>query len=936
MLKKKNIKPEYKDNKGNWEFSFFQKYIVENEEQNIKKDLRPLNIFNPKKIHEYINPQISKEEIIENKFLDNIKLNKTEEIIYNNYIKNKNEKLEKDMNNIKTLGNKAKPTTLEGKIHLIMYLLDIEIKKNSLCDISNICYNNIVSIYLKLQDFALSKEIKETYQDSIDKMNKIIDSVDLTKLQFTLFYSQMPPLNNGNKGFKKFDDWQIKVIENIDNNISTIVSAPTSAGKSVLSGYAVTKGRTLFVVPTDALAWQMASYIGYIINIDVPIITLTYQSIPKRDEFIAKLNSSLAIVGTADLIVDYLPFINCNFSWIIFDEIHMIGSHEGSDMEIIAKMLPSIPFLALSATIGNLEELKDFFVEINPKKVECLKCDKRFFNLQKYYYDTSLNEMKILSPLSLIDEEQIVNKSILNKTLDPTPTDTWILVQKLLNSNIDIGNLHPSLYFNKNEIIELSKSNQYFSDLLKFIVDNYNDERIKKIISEYINIDFEHSNSKLLNFIFLLKENNKFPAIIFQQNTIACLKIIRQLSVDIDTEEEKKYPNLYNERVKKDKQNKQFNKKIEKETKDLTEKQEQKKMLLGISNEISIIESELINAPHEDFIFNVESKISSNDIKELHEKFKMYFPCINGDYHFLIRLLWRGIGVYTVGLPDNYLRLIQSLASQKKLAIVFSDQSLVFGVSMPFRSSVIYHDNNAVDNLNPMIYHQMAGRAGRRGLDKEGNIIFIGYSSKRIKELSTSPIPIVNILNKKIYSNNVTGINNYWNNKWNTIFQDNINSQQLIWNLRSSNECIIVAFIFPYMQKFYNNASPSNENDQIDIAYFISNFIHIFEPKDETEILQNINVRNINYGFMYDKLKELDIEVNQKINNKIWLSIKKNALVELDNDELRQRLFDFSIKIRIMQHYAFHNKYVNLTKLLGKLLTRIWWVYFGSAPLIRS
>jgi superfamily II RNA helicase len=35
----------------------------------------------------------------------------------------------------------------------------------------------------------------------------------------------------------------------------------------------------------------------------------------------------------------------------------------------------------------------------------------------------------------------------------------------------------------------------------------------------------------------------------------------------------------------------------------------------------------------------------------------------------------------------------------------------------------------------------MAGRAGRRCLDKEGNVIFIGYSWDRIKELSKSSIP---------------------------------------------------------------------------------------------------------------------------------------------------------------------------------------------------
>jgi predicted AlkP superfamily pyrophosphatase or phosphodiesterase len=60
----------YNNNKGNWEYSFFQKIHIENEEQNIKMELRPETIFNIKKIQDYINPQLSKEEIIEQLFLN--------------------------------------------------------------------------------------------------------------------------------------------------------------------------------------------------------------------------------------------------------------------------------------------------------------------------------------------------------------------------------------------------------------------------------------------------------------------------------------------------------------------------------------------------------------------------------------------------------------------------------------------------------------------------------------------------------------------------------------------------------------------------------------------------------------------------------------------------------------------------------------------------
>jgi superfamily II RNA helicase len=128
----------------------------------------------------------------------------------------------------------------------------------------------------KLREKALKdrmNKMKETYKVQIKVMNDIVSKYDLTHIQFTEFYDTMPPLNQ--TGFVKFDDWQVNVVDNVDNKISTVVSAPTSAGKSVVAGYTLTKGRGLIVVPTDPLAWQWASYVGGFLEKDIPIVTKT-------------------------------------------------------------------------------------------------------------------------------------------------------------------------------------------------------------------------------------------------------------------------------------------------------------------------------------------------------------------------------------------------------------------------------------------------------------------------------------------------------------------------------------------------------------------------------------------------------------------------------------------------------------------------------------
>jgi len=953
-----NNKLEQKSDKGYWEYSIFQKIIIPNEEQNIKKILNPTNTFDLKKINIYIDPTIkSREEQLEEKVNTGITLSNKDNIIYTKYINDKKEKLENDLKEIAQLGVKAEVKTDEGKVYYMMYLLDLFIKKNQI--------ENIANLYLKLKNnkYVITDAIKSKYNIQINKMNEIINNLDLIELQFTKFYNQMPPLNQ--KGFNKLDEWQLKTIENINNNISSLICAPTSAGKSVISGYAITKGRILYIVPTDALAWQIAAYIGNILNSDIPILTLTYQSDPRREELIKLLNNSKGIVGTPEIILDYLPFINCDFKWVIMDEIHMIGKKEGGAIESIIKILKNISFLGLSATIGNINDLKDWLSDITKNNnIDLIVCNKRFFNLQKYYYDNLTREFILLNPLSLINISEIEDKSILNKTLNPTPQDAWSLVSNLLKYQINLGDLHPNNYFKNNELIELDQAYEYYNNLIKFMVNNYNqyENEIIDIMRDYNIIDINNSNNNLVKILEDLRNNNKFPAIIFEQNTICCLEIIKKLAEDLENCENIKYPDLKKDRLNKNKNNKRLNKKIEKELNSLSEKQLEKKLKENKDCVFELKQEEDITAPHEDFIFNKNDKFSDYEIKEWANKYKIYFECINGDYHYLIRLLWRGIGVYVNGLPDSYLRLIQRLASNKKLAVVFSDNSLVFGISMPFRTVVIYKCELSSNDLDSMIYHQQIGRAGRRGLDKEGNVIFVGYSCDKIKELSTSSIPNIKGYNRLIWTNkhvyNYTNNNNYLNlndklllntfseteinnfnlslnnnldNIWKDTLQKDKNIVQLLWLYRYSNEAFIIYNLLPYLKKYFENCNPNEENKQIEIAYFLSKFIDIRITNNNDHKLINYNgTTKIDYNSIYESNY---IEINNNIDGRIWLSIRNNSLYDINDNTLRENLFNFSTKLKPLQHYMYHTKQINLTKLLAKLLTRIWWIYHTSSPI---
>ena len=75
-------------------------------------------------------------------------------------------------------------------------------------------------------------------------------------------------------------------------------------------------------------------------------------------------------------------------------------------------------------------------------------------------------------------------------------------------------------------------------------------------------------------------------------------------------------------------------------------------------------------------------------------------------------------------MPDVYNWILQRLMSERKLGIVISDRTLCLGIDLPIRSVALSGYKNP--NYTTSDYLQMSGRAGRRGHDTRGNIIFHG------------------------------------------------------------------------------------------------------------------------------------------------------------------------------------------------------------------
>ncbi|KAF8640787.1 hypothetical protein AX17_000436 [Amanita inopinata Kibby_2008] len=96
-------------------------------------------------------------------------------------------------------------------------------------------------------------------------------------------------------------------------------------------------------------------------------------------------------------------------------------------------------------------------------------------------------------------------------------------------------------------------------------------------------------------------------------------------------------------------------------------------------------------------------------------------------------LLNRGIGIHHGGLLPLVKELVEILFARGLVKILFATETFAMGVNMPAKcvvfSSIRKHDGRSFRDLQPGEYTQMAGRAGRRGLDTTGTVIIVAGES---------------------------------------------------------------------------------------------------------------------------------------------------------------------------------------------------------------
>jgi superfamily II RNA helicase len=97
------------------------------------------------------------------------------------------------------------------------------------------------------------------------------------------------------------------------------------------------------------------------------------------------------------------------------------------------------------------------------------------------------------------------------------------------------------------------------------------------------------------------------------------------------------------------------------------------------------------------------------------------------EYQALVRLLEKGVAFHHSGMIPVLREIVEWFIAKKKVYVLIATESFSIGLDCPIKTAVFLnlqkHDGREWRYLKPHEYTQMAGRAGRRGIDTVGHVI---------------------------------------------------------------------------------------------------------------------------------------------------------------------------------------------------------------------
>ncbi|KAK4226565.1 hypothetical protein QBC38DRAFT_480095 [Podospora fimiseda] len=611
------------------------------------------------------------------------------------------------------------------------------------------------------------------------------------------------------------DAWQRDVLDAIDDRSSVLAIAPTSAGKTFISFYAMKKvlqanddDVLVYIAPTKALVNQIAAEVQARFSKTYRQDGRSIWSIYTRDhrvnnprgcQVLVTVPSMLQILLLAPANAETPKSFSNRLKWIIFDEVHSIGqSEEGVVWEQLLLMAPC-PVIALSATVGNTLEFKSWLESVQKAKgfdFRMVVHTSRYSDLRKFIHDPepSTIEFKGVSkperlPLPGLDSEadyaapfyfvhpiaSIVEKS--KETLGDTslePRDCLSLWKSMTHQQQDNDytvekSLNPEVSLPK--LIQKSDVVGWEDGLKKQLgtwIQNPFASPFQKVRQELLGPRYSEvvarqsraieastqtatgaavSRRSVFSLILDLQASGALPAIIFNYDRTKCEEIAAEVLgvlITAETQFRETDPAWIRkmtafrewEKAKNARLAKTATKKVTKRKGDDDEDGPLGKAESAreeANQDGSTWASFDPEAPLAQYSFADTTSMTATELEErLWPLQREAIPAA------LVNGLMRGIGVHHAGLNRKYRQAVEMLFRKGYLQIIIATGTLAMGINMPCKTVVFSGDSVYLTALN---YRQASGRAGRRGFDLLGNVVFHDISAHRAFEIMSAKLP---------------------------------------------------------------------------------------------------------------------------------------------------------------------------------------------------
>jgi len=821
----------------------------------------------------------------------------------------------------------SKLKSAEGKLHYkFMLLKQVWGTKKKFMD-------TILLLYFNLKDEIAKPE----YKDIISTIEEKIRGQPLKEYMMKEMGHLLPPLNVWDSQLKQLDEWQKQVIRFIQQKQSVIVKAPTSSGKSFIAmASGILHKKVLYVCPAKPVVYQVGAHfihMGYKVHFLVD--NLSHYSYDSKTNI---------FIGTPHEIETQLPRLGTTFDYAVFDEIHNLNSDTDGDVyENILKIV-QCNFLALSATINNVSFLQDIFQKIHPQKeIHYIEYNKRFLNQQRWIWKK--NQLVKLHPLCAYSS---IPENFRETSLGMTPNDcscVWDIIEDVFEEEEElVTGCSPDEYFPDDRLLTLDDCSEYEVFLKRNLYEwnQTHPSRVQEVFDEFQTpvINSSPNMNDIHQFLNSCKKKDMFPMLMFHTEEEQCKDIFTQLYEYLDLKEIEDYPFHYEILEKKDELFQSFSDKqksfelnltisrsttnstLEKTTKvEQFCKKEKETYVMAMMKfyqqklgdirrsevDSTLIDKQVINLTremdefllnpdfcnqdvfkkHSDFIFTITNEpMSAETIRSVRRKILKTLGIKISYESPVFQMLKRGIGLYIEAMPDEYNWIIQKLLTDRLISVVISDKTLCLGIDLPVRTSCFLGING--NTFTKDEYLQMSGRAGRRGKDNQGNVIFFGNID--YLSLMKGILPDIVGSSKEIYEH--YSIYEYKDAFQTMIHKDRCliresdfnpftKQKKLLWNLRMyPNACQLVETINPTLEsQLY---SMTDNEQQRHILYILSRLVkgdilECFKLKKiiTYEDYSVVQIYNQLLLLIYNSLNETEFHYSKKIIKELFDSFNK-------------------------------------------------------------